>query len=70
MRRQVSFDEFEHGEVVCDDPEQQILALNLQNEGGQNVLALRLRLCGRDVGIQYSEKHLLDFQQLLRTAGE
>jgi hypothetical protein len=61
---------FEHGEVVCDDPEQQILSLKLKNEGGQNGLALRLRLCGRDVGIQYSEKHLLDFQQLLRAAAE
>jgi predicted restriction endonuclease len=61
---------FEHGEVLCDNPEQQVLGLKLQREGGQNELVLRLRLCGKDVKIRYSEKHLLNFQQLLQAAAE
>ena len=61
---------FEHGDVLCDNVEQQILALKLHKEGGQNGLALQLKLAGKEVEIRYSEKHLMDFQQLLQVAAE
>jgi len=48
------------------DPDQQILALRTIAEGGTGEPAIAFRLCGEDQLIVFSERHLIDLQELLK----
>ena len=58
----------QHGTVVADDIEQQILAIRVRNEGGNGDMALALGLCGDAVTITYSERHIMDLQEMLKSS--
>lgn len=59
---------FLHGQVDAKDLLEQILRWRSGVEGGSDN-ALRIRLCGLPVVIIYTEKHLLELQELATLAG-
>ena len=57
---------FQHGAVEMQDPVEQILALRTVAEGGDGEPAVSFRLCGEDRRIVFSERHLIDLQELIK----
>ena len=57
---------FQHGSVVAPDITEQIRSWRTVGEGGSHP-ALAIELCGESVEIRFSEKHLLDLQEILLT---
>jgi hypothetical protein len=57
---------FQHGGVEMTDPVEQILALRTVAEGGAGEPAIMFRLCGEDRRIVFSERHLIDLQELIK----
>lgn len=57
-----------YGPVELDDFIGQVMRLKLKNEGGNGNLFVSLKLCGEDHKIRYSEKHLLDLQELIKVS--
>ncbi len=55
---------FQHGSVVAPDITEQIRSWRTVGEGGSHP-ALAIELCGELVEIRFSEKHLLDLQEIL-----
>jgi len=58
---------FQHGAVEMHDPLTQILRLRTRAEGGKGDLALSFHLCGQECRIHFSDRHLIDLQELLKT---
>lgn len=58
---------FQHGGVEMQDPFTQILQLRTRAEGGNGDLALTFHFCGKECRIVFSDRHLIDLQQLLKT---
>ena len=54
-----------YGAHEAEDIVGQVQAQRLWAEGGQQRLVLRLQLCGQEVEVRYSERHMLDLQALL-----
>ena len=59
---------FVHGEVVADDLLQQIERFSSSNQGGPIRPSLRIVLCGIRTEVRFSERHLLDLQELVRAS--
>jgi hypothetical protein len=57
---------FQHGAVEMENPLEQILALRTEAEGGNGNQAIEFRLCGEDLHIGLSERHLIDLQELIK----
>ena len=58
---------FEHGAVEAENIEQQqIINWKCKAEGGMEEPSLQVRLCGEDVKIRFTERHMLDLQELCR----
>ena len=57
---------FQHGGVEMTDPVEQILALRTVAEGGALEPSIVFRLCGEDRRIVFSERHLIDLQELIK----
>ena len=57
---------FQHGDVEADGFVDQALATRLDREGGDGTLELKIALCGEACTIRFTERHLLDLQELLR----
>lgn len=57
---------FQHGVVEMEDPIEQILALRTVAEGGCVEPSIAFRLCGEERRILFSERHLIDLQELLK----
>ena len=55
---------------VDEDIIQQILQLRVQAEGGDDQLAIKLRLCGEKVEIKFKESHLIDLQEMIKRSQE
>ena len=55
---------FQHGSVVAPDITEQIRSWRTAREGGSHPV-LTIELCGDSVEIRFSEKHLLDLQEIL-----
>jgi len=55
---------FQHGSVVAPDITEQIRSWRTEREGGSHPV-LTIELCGDSVEIRFSEKHLLDLQEIL-----
>jgi len=48
------------------DPVEHILRLRTVAEGGDGKRSIALRLCGEDRSILFSERHLIDLQELVK----
>ncbi len=59
---------FQHGAVECHDIAAQIHAQKTAAEGGQDHPSVALRLVGKAVKIAFSERHLIEVQELLGSA--
>lgn len=59
---------FQHGTVEADDIEEQILSFKTYREGGNGDAALIISLCGEPAVIQFTEKHLLDLQEIIKAS--
>jgi hypothetical protein len=57
---------FQYGIVVADDILPQIVTWRTQREGGSDP-RLTLQLCGEDAALKFTEKHLLDLQEIIKT---
>ena len=57
---------FQHGAVEMQDPVEHILQLRTVAEGGDGERSIALRLCGEDRRIVFSERHLIDLQELVK----
>ena len=55
---------------IDEDITQQILRLKVQAEGGDGQLAIKLRLCDKDVEIKFAERHLIDLQEMIKKSQE
>lgn len=58
---------FQHGAVEMQDPLTQILRLRTRAEGGNGDLALSFHFCGQECRIVFSDRHLIDLQELIKT---
>lgn len=58
---------FRYGPVVADGIVAQVVEWRTQQEGGSNP-CLTLQLCGIDVELRYTEKHLLDLQEMVKAS--
>jgi hypothetical protein len=59
-----------YGPVEADDILEQIDALKLRREGGPRELVLDISLCNQPARIRFSERHLLDLQELIAAGGD
>lgn len=57
---------FQHGSVGAGSIVTDALAKRLDGEGGDGDLELHVDLCGEPRAIRYTERHLLDLQELLK----
>jgi hypothetical protein len=57
---------FQHGTVEATDILDQIKLWRTRQEGGGDA-CLTLRLCGQPTELQFTEKHLLDLQEIIKT---
>ncbi len=56
---------FQYGTVVADDILSQIRTWRTHREGGSGP-RLTLQLCGEEVALKFTEKHLLDLQEIIK----
>ena len=59
---------FQHGAVECQDIAQQIHSQKTAEEGGNGQPSISVRLIGKPVAIKFSERHLIEIQELLGVA--
>ncbi|MGH7986283.1 MAG: hypothetical protein ACREQX_08365, partial [Candidatus Binataceae bacterium] len=59
---------FVHGEVLADDLLDQIDGFRPSKEGGPISPMLHIVLCGQPTDIRFTERHLLDLQQLVKAS--
>lgn len=57
---------FEHGHVEIDNILGQINEFKCTNEGGDGNAIINLKLCDEDVKLKFSERHMLDLQELIK----
>jgi hypothetical protein len=60
--------QLQHGSVEAGDIIEQIKSFIIENDEERNPPMLRIKLCGKECKITYTEKHLLDLQELLRAS--
>lgn len=56
---------FQHGSVEAEAVLGQIRQLRTAREGGNRNPSLRLELCGEPVDIEFSERHMIDLQEMI-----
>ncbi len=49
---------------------QQVMHLKVQAEGGKDKPAIRMKLCGKLIEIEFAENHLIDLQEMIKMAQE
>jgi len=57
---------FQHGPVVTEDVVNQILECKMMREGGSGHPGIIVDLCGQQVEIQFTERHMLDLQEMIK----
>ena len=55
---------------VDEDIIEQVLRLKAQVEGGDGQLAIKMRLCQKEIEIVFAEKHLIDLQEMIKKSRE
>ena len=57
---------FEHGSVESpDNIVERLRSLKLKREDGTQPLSVQIRLCHEEVSLRFTERHLIDLQQML-----
>ena len=56
----------EHGQVEADNILERINEFKCTNEGGDGNAIINLKLCNEDVKLKFSERHMLDLQELIK----
>ena len=51
---------------VDEDIIHQVLQLKVEAEGGDDHPAIRMKLCGDPIEIEFAEKHLIDLQEMIK----
>ena len=64
------FAKFKHGKSEAGNITTQIENFQTESEGGDREPILYIKLCGEECEIRFKEKHLLDLQELLKTASD
>jgi hypothetical protein len=59
---------FQHGVVECQDIAQQIHSQKTAEEGGKGHPSISIKLIGKPVVLKFSERHLIEVQELLGVA--
>jgi hypothetical protein len=59
---------FLYGSVDAENIVEQVMRFRTRTEGGRGAPILELRLCGSPVTISYTEKHMIELQELLRAS--
>ena len=62
------FARWQHGTVEAEDILVQIENFRTESEGGQCEPILEIKMCGEKCAIRFTEKHLLDLQELLKAS--
>ena len=57
---------FQHGAVEADQLPDQVLAWRAAREDGARESNFSVKLCGQRVLLRFTERHLMDLQELLR----
>ena len=58
-----------YGEVETDgDIVEQLQSVRAYHEGGHGKAVIQFRLCDEDVGLEFSERHIIDLQEMLKAA--
>jgi|GEM_PF-1322716 len=60
---------FQHGTVECNDVIRRLLSLRTESEAGTPPV-LKLRLVGQEASIRFSDRHLVEIQELIETVGQ
>lgn len=61
---------FQHGMVMTEDVVDQILKCKMKNEGGTDKPGIIVELCGELVEIHYTERHMIDLQEMIKANRE
>lgn len=59
---------FQHGSVEAEDILGQIERFKAKREGGDREPAVAVKLCGEEETIEFTERHMMDLQELLKAA--
>lgn len=60
---------FMYGSVEANNISEQINGFKCVNEGGtENTAIIKLKLCGEDVKLIFTERHIVDLQEILKSA--
>ena len=59
---------FQHGPVEADDIIDQISSHRTLVEDGRGVPVIKLKLCDEDTEIRFSERHMLDLQEMIKAS--
>jgi len=59
---------FQHGPVEADDMLSQIERFKALRESGAGSPSLRIRLCEQETTIRFTERHLIDLQEMLNAS--
>jgi hypothetical protein len=61
---------FQHGMVITEDVVSQILQCKMKKEGGSGHPGIIVELCNEQVEIRFTERHMIDLQEMIRANGE
>lgn len=62
---------FMYGFVEAGNISEQINGFKCVNEGGtENTAIIKLKLCGEDVELEFTERHIVNLQEILKSAGK
>ena len=61
---------FQHGSVEAEDIVEQIEALRPRKEGDKGKTSIAMKLCGKECQIDFSDRHLIDLQELLKSSSK
>ena len=61
---------FQHGSVEAEDIVEQIEALRPRKEGDEGKTSIVMKLCGKECQIDFSDRHLIDLQELLKSSSK
>ncbi len=61
---------FQHGMVITEDVVNQILQCKMKKEGGSGHPGIIIELCNEQVEIRFTERHMIDLQEMIKANGE
>lgn len=61
---------FQHGMVITEDVVDQVLQCKMKKEGGSGHPGIIVELCNEQVEIRFTERHMIDLQEMIKANGE